>query len=94
MKTFDVAHIREQGVDLIIVPLDFSFGYKTQQEQNELARALETFAHNAGMACLIFSRAIVKVEAPTGFPARDERIRAIFMCSFDRFGNRFSCEVT
>jgi hypothetical protein len=49
-KTFDVAHIREQGVDIIIVPMDTSFGYKTEREQNEFSRALETFAHDAGMA--------------------------------------------
>jgi hypothetical protein len=50
MKTFDIAHIREQGVDLIIVPMDNSFGHTTQREQNEFSHALETFAHDAGLA--------------------------------------------
>jgi hypothetical protein len=37
MPNFDVAHIREQGVDLIIIPLQSSFGTKSQEEQNEIA---------------------------------------------------------
>ncbi len=49
-KTFNVAHIREQGVDLIIVPMDTSFGYKPDSEKNSFSRALQTFAHDAGMA--------------------------------------------
>ena len=53
MQTFDVAHIREQGVDLIVIPLDRSFGFKTSSEQNEISRALETYAHDAGLAGVV-----------------------------------------
>lgn len=30
MTSFEVAHIREQGVDLVIVLVDPSFGHKTR----------------------------------------------------------------
>jgi len=50
MASFDVAHIREQGVDLIIVPLDRSFGHKSQSEQAEIAGDLQTCAMSAGLA--------------------------------------------
>ncbi|MCU1263346.1 MAG: hypothetical protein JWO80_6231 [Bryobacterales bacterium] len=29
MPNFDIAHVKEQGIDLIIVPLDSSFQHKT-----------------------------------------------------------------
>lgn len=44
-----VAHIREQGVDLIIVPLDHSFGQKPQSEQAQAIQALRTSATNSRM---------------------------------------------
>jgi len=50
MTTFDVAHVREQGIDLIIVLLDSSFGYKTAMEQKEIAAALRKCAVAAGLA--------------------------------------------
>ena len=50
MTTFDVAHIHEQGVDLIIVLLDSSFGYKTAIEQKEITAALQKCAVAAGLA--------------------------------------------
>ena len=31
-----IAHLREQGVDMIIVPLETSFGRKLQTEQDEI----------------------------------------------------------
>lgn len=50
MSTFKVAHIREQGVDLIIIPLDDSFANKTFEEQNEAQGALQLCASSAGLA--------------------------------------------
>jgi hypothetical protein len=50
MVTYDVAHIREQGIDLIIVLVDPSFGYKTHQEQQRIADALQECATAAGLA--------------------------------------------
>ncbi len=50
MERFDVAHIREQGVDLIIIPLDSSFARKGSAEQNRIATSLELCARSAGLA--------------------------------------------
>jgi len=36
MPQFKGAHVREQGVDLIIVPLVSSFHHKSQQEQSKI----------------------------------------------------------
>lgn len=50
MPSFNCAHIREQGVDLIIVPLDSSFGQKPRAEQHETINAMELAAKSAGLA--------------------------------------------
>lgn len=50
MATFDVAHIREQGVDLIIIPLKSSFGQKGQMEQSQITASLQAAAQSAGLA--------------------------------------------
>jgi hypothetical protein len=50
MQTFDVAHIKEQGVDLIIIPLDRSFQYKPDSEKHQAIAALQTAASSAGLA--------------------------------------------
>lgn len=50
MPSFDAAHVREQGVDLIIVPLNSSFGHKPECEQAELIDAMQLAANSAGLA--------------------------------------------
>ena len=50
MATYDVAHIREQGVDLIIIPLRSSFEHRTQGEQDETLHYLQECASAAGLA--------------------------------------------
>lgn len=50
MPSYKVAHIHEQGVDLIIIPLESSFRHKTTQDQNATAVQLEARAHAAGLA--------------------------------------------
>ena len=50
MPKFDVAHLREQGVDLIIIPLDSSFDAKSGTEQHEVVAELQTRASSAGLA--------------------------------------------
>jgi hypothetical protein len=50
MPTYDVAHIREQGVDLIILPLDSRFGSATSSEQQAAIRALQQCANAARLA--------------------------------------------
>ncbi len=50
MKKIPVAHIQQQGVNLIIAPLESSFGYKTTTEQNQTAAFLQSCARTAGLA--------------------------------------------
>ena len=50
MPRFKIAHIREQGVDLIIIPLESSFGYKSKQDQNSIITEFQERASSAGLA--------------------------------------------
>jgi hypothetical protein len=50
MPTYDIAHIREQGVDLIIVPLQASFRSKSRSAKNEIRSYLQECATSAGLA--------------------------------------------
>ncbi len=44
-----LAHIRQQGVDLIVVPLDPQFGQRPENEQHEVIRTLQVRATAAGL---------------------------------------------
>jgi len=50
MPIYDVAHIREQGVDLVIVSLDQPFGLRSAADQREITAALQACAREAGLA--------------------------------------------
>jgi len=50
MTTFDVAHIRQQGQNMIIVPMRTEFGRKTAGEQANIEAALASAAHSAALA--------------------------------------------
>ncbi|MGH7984306.1 MAG: hypothetical protein ACREFF_14365 [Candidatus Udaeobacter sp.] len=50
MATYRIAHLREQGQDMIIMPLESSFGYKSENEQHEFITALRVCARSAGLA--------------------------------------------
>ncbi|MGJ8516627.1 hypothetical protein [Carnimonas bestiolae] len=50
MAHYDVAHIREQGQNMIIIPLGSSFGRKSQQQQSEFESSIQYAASNAGLA--------------------------------------------
>ena len=50
MSSFEIAHIRQQGVDLIIVPLDRQFGFKNRSDQNRIVGQLQFAARSAGLA--------------------------------------------
>jgi len=50
MPRFKITYVREQGVDLIIVPLDHSFGSKVAWEQQSIASELQSHAQGAGLA--------------------------------------------
>lgn len=49
MPRIRVAHLREQGQDMIIVPLDASFGGKTNQDQQAIMADLQVHANSAGL---------------------------------------------
>ena len=42
-QTYEIAHLREQGQDMIIVPVNSSVGCKSQQQQNEIKNSLEFY---------------------------------------------------
>lgn len=50
MARFEVAHLREQGQDIIIVVVDRSFGYKSNAEQNQIRASIQACATSAGLA--------------------------------------------
>jgi hypothetical protein len=57
-QTYEIAHLKEQGQDMIIVPVDSSIGCKSQQQQNQIKDSLQIFAANAGLAgtvCLVWT---------------------------------------
>jgi hypothetical protein len=49
MPTFDVAHITENGVNFIIVPMHSNLGFKTAHEQNTVVSKLQLHANAAGL---------------------------------------------
>lgn len=49
MAVLDVAHIREQGQDMIVVPLRAEFGRKTKSEQTLMVAQLQRNANSAGL---------------------------------------------
>jgi len=58
-QTYEVAHIREQGQDMIIIPVSDSVHNMSNAEQNELKTSLQYFAQDAGLAgqvCLVWLR--------------------------------------
>ena len=50
MSTFKFAHIRQQGQDMIIVPVEASFGSKSQTHQSEFVAAFQLAVNQAGLA--------------------------------------------
>jgi hypothetical protein len=50
MPRFKIAHVKEQGVNLIIVPLDSAFGHKVSGDQKQIIGELQLHARAAGLA--------------------------------------------
>ncbi|MHB1416288.1 MAG: hypothetical protein ACYC1C_13650 [Chloroflexota bacterium] len=50
MPSYEVAHLREQGQDIIIVVVDRSFGSKASSEQSEICANLQGCASAARLA--------------------------------------------
>ena len=50
MPSLKVAHVREQGVNLIIVPLESRFGSKPTADQHAAIAEIQVAARSAGLA--------------------------------------------
>lgn len=50
MSSFRIAHLREQGQDMIIIPVDRSFGSKNASQQEQTLLALQVCARAANLA--------------------------------------------
>jgi len=50
MPSFKVAHIRQQGQNMILFPLNDSFGHKTSEDQHSILASLQRRARGAGLA--------------------------------------------
>ena len=50
MAQYKIAHIRDKGVNIIIIPLDPSFGNKSRYQQDKIIDALQICAKSAGLA--------------------------------------------
>jgi len=50
MPRYKIAHIREQGQDIIIITLGRNFKYKKLEEKNRIWAALQDCATSAGLA--------------------------------------------
>lgn len=49
MVSFEVAHVRVQGVDVILIVVDSAFGHKSQSEQLEALNGFQLAVHQAGL---------------------------------------------
>jgi hypothetical protein len=50
MPNFKVAHVRQSGVDIIIIPVDLSYATKEPADQQEVMDDLQNRARAAGLA--------------------------------------------
>lgn len=49
MPRYKVAHLREQGQDMVIIPLDSSFGFKVEQDRAAIIDELQARSTAAGL---------------------------------------------
>jgi len=50
MPQYKIANVKEQGVDMIIVPLDCAFGRKMTSDQQAITAGLQARSRSAGLA--------------------------------------------
>ena len=50
MPRFKVAHIKQSGVDMIIIPVESSFGSRAPVDQQKTINELQARAQSAGLA--------------------------------------------
>ncbi|MBC7953296.1 MAG: hypothetical protein H7Z12_15930 [Rhodospirillaceae bacterium] len=53
MPKLAIAHLREQGQDMVIVPLDSHFRYKTEDDQREIIEEIQEASMTAGLAGIV-----------------------------------------
>jgi hypothetical protein len=53
MPRYKVAHIREQGQDMIIFPVDSSMDSKSNEEQNTIRVDMQLHARHAGLKGIV-----------------------------------------
>ena len=49
MTRVPIAHLKQSGVDLIIIPLDKTFGHKSRLQQNQVISELQMRSTAAGL---------------------------------------------
>lgn len=49
MPTFNIAHLREQGDDVVIIPLEDSFDYRSDQDRHNARLEFQARSANAGL---------------------------------------------
>lgn len=49
MPQYDVAHLHEQGQDMVIIPVDAAFSRKPDSDQEDIHSALQYAASEAGL---------------------------------------------
>ena len=62
MPSYDVAHLHEQGQDMVIVPLDASFGRKSSADQDGFKQEFQRRSNAAGLrgtVCLVWDGAYI-----------------------------------
>jgi len=52
-ETYKIAHINEQGQDMIIVPVTSSFGSKSQSDQSSFESTIQYCAADAGLKATV-----------------------------------------
>ena len=83
-KTYPIAHIHEQGQDLIIIPLEENFmNMRSEAERNGIRDALQFFATDAGLkgtVCLVWqSHKVFRAVAPKVWSSFFESIDMTFV---------------
>ena len=53
MPRYRVTHLRREGQDMIVVPLDKSFGAKSEHDKKAFVAELQAYAASAGLAGLV-----------------------------------------
>jgi hypothetical protein len=76
---YSVAHIYEQGQDMLIFPLDREVHHWTSEQQNELLAELEWRANDAGLA----GSAVIVWEYGNRFYYLGPRLWSSFLGSID-----------